>query len=283
MRTPTERLSTLVLLGPSLAIFLFVVVVPVFQGSVIAFTNWDGFAPQRDFIGFRNFRFLLTDPDLVMPVRNTLLFSALTVVQINVAGLLTALGVFHAGRLQGLFRSLLLLPMVISLVLASFIWSYVFADILPALFGIRGLLGSSSTVMFGIAIIAIWRDTGLAMLVYLAGLTAIPRELYEAATIDGASALSRFARITLPLLAPAFTICVTLWLGWGLRVFDYPMAATGGGPGRASETVAMYVYNYTFPYVRAGYGQAAAIMMFVAVFLISGTVARLLRRREVSL
>jgi raffinose/stachyose/melibiose transport system permease protein len=137
--------------------------------------------------------------------------------------------------------------------------------------------------MFGLAIIAVWRDTGLAMLVYIAGLKAIPSELYEAATVDGAGPVRRFFTITVPLLAPVFTICVTLWLGWGLRVFDYPMAATGGGPGDASETLAMYVYNYTFPFGRAGYGQAAAILMFVMVFAISGTVAKLLRKREVEL
>ena len=269
-----------ILLAPALLLFGFVVVVPVVQGSIVAFTNWDGIAPQFDFIGLRNFRFVLTDPDLVLPIRNTLLFSLLTVVQINVVGVFLAVGVYGAGRLGSAVRSVLLLPMVISLVLAAFIWSYIFADVLPVLFGIRGLLGNRDTVILGLAAIAIWRDTGLATLIYFAGLNAIPRQLYEAAAIDGAGPFVQFRRITVPLLAPAVTVCVTLWLGWGLRVFDYPMAATGGGPGRASETVAMYVYNYTFPFARAGYGQAAAVLMFVCIFFVSGTAARLLRRRE---
>ena len=84
-------------------------------------------------------------------------------------------------------------------------------------------------------------------------------------------------------VAFAFTVNVTLFLGWGLKVFDYVMAATNGGPGRASETFAMYVYNYTFPYNRAGYGQAAAILMMIFIFIISGVVSTLLRRREIDM
>ena len=137
--------------------------------------------------------------------------------------------------------------------------------------------------MWGICIMASWRDIGYAMLIYLAGLQAIPDTYYEAAKIDGAGPWKMFSRITLPLLAPAFTVNVTLFLGWGLKVFDYVMAATNGGPGRSSETFAMYVYNYTFPYNRAGYGQAAAILMMIFIFIISGVVSTLLRRREIDM
>ena len=168
------------------------------------------------------------------------------------------------------------MPLVISLVLSAFIWSFTYSNVFPKLFGIPGLLGSADTVIYGISIICIWRDCGLAMMTYFATLQGIP----EAARVDGANIFQRFKNVTLPMLAPAFTINITLWLGWGLKVFDYPMAATGGGPGRASETLAMYVYNYAFPYNKAGYGQAAALVMMVGIFIISSTVTKILRKRE---
>ena len=140
-----------------------------------------------------------------------------------------------------------------------------------------------NTVIPGIAAIALWRDAGYAMLIYIAGLEAIPETLYEAAIVDGISRVQKFFYITLPLLVPAFTVNLTLFIGWGLKTYDYVMAATGGGPAAASETIAMLVYYYTFPWQRTGLGQAFAILMMIGIFLITQTVARIFRSKEVEL
>jgi raffinose/stachyose/melibiose transport system permease protein len=140
-----------------------------------------------------------------------------------------------------------------------------------------------NTVIPGVAVIALWRDAGYAMIIYLAALEAIPDTLYEAAIVDGIGPVRKFFNITLPLIVPAVTINVTLYLGWGLKTYDYMVAATGGGPGSASETVAMLVYYYTFPWQRAGMGQAFAILMLLGIFIITQTVTRLLRSKEVEL
>lgn len=265
---------------PALALFSFIVVLPFLRGIGIAFTNWDGFSPNPRFTGLRNLSILFRDEALLSPLRNTLLFTLLTVLSVNLLGLLLALAVDRDFPGVGALKTIFFMPIVISLVLASFIWSYIFSDVFTALFGLRGLLGSPDTVMYGLSIICLWRDAGLAMLTYLAALKAVPRELYEAALVDGAGALRRFFRVTLPMIRPALTINVTLWLGWGLKVFDYPMAATGGGPGRSSWTLALYVYQYAFPYGKAGYGQAAALVLFILVAAATTSAAKILRSGE---
>ena len=265
---------------PALIIFAIIIVIPFFNGIDISLTNWDGISPKSDFVGLRNFQILFQDTEIISPIKNTLLFTIITVVFVNIIGLALALGVSSKFRGSDFIKSILFMPLVISLVLSAFIWSFTYSNVFPKLFGISGLLGSADTVIYGISIICIWRDCGLAMMTYFATLQGIPEELYEASRVDGANVFQRFKNVTLPNLAPAFTINITLWLGWGLKVFDYPMAATGGGPGRASETLAMYVYNYAFPYNKAGYGQAAALVMMVGIFIISSTVTKILRKRE---
>lgn len=276
------HLTDLVFLFPVLLLFTAIVVVPFINGIHISLTDWDGYAPEYQYVGLRNFLRVLRDPRIAGPVRNSLLYAVLTVVFDNILGLLVALALHRNTRSNRFFRVLVFMPFIISLVLTGFMWSHIYSDVFYKLMGIKSLLGNVRTVIPGIAIMSMWRDTGYASLIYLAGLNNISPEYYEAARVDGAGPMNSFFRITLPLLAPAITINVTLFLGWGLKVFDYVMAATGGGPGRSSETVAIYVYNYAFPYNQAGYGQAAAILMMAGIFIITAAVTAVLRRREVA-
>lgn len=268
---------------PALALFVFVVVYPFIKGIGISFTDWDGFSPVHEAVGLKNYLNILKDPSIVGPIKNSVFFTVVTVILDNLLGLSIAIALKKNKRSNRFFRTCIFMPFIISLVLTGFMWTYIYSDVFYGIFGIKSLLGNKSTVMFGICLMACWRDAGYAMLIYLAGLQGIDEVYYEAARIDGAGRWRQFRSITLPMLAPAITVNVTLFLGWGLKVFDYVMAATNGGPGRASETFAMYVYNYTFPYNRAGYGQAAAIMMMVGIFIVSGTVSTILRRREVDM
>lgn len=273
----------LLFLLPAMALFLFTVAVPFIKGIRYSFTDWDGFSPVYHYVGLKNYANILKDPSIVRPIQNSVFYTVVTVIVDNVLGLLVAMALKKDTRLNRTLRTFIFMPFVISLVLTGFMWSYIYSDIFYKLLGIKSLLGNAKTVMIGICIMGFWRDTGYSMLIYLAGLQGIDEGYYEAAKIDGAGAFKRFGNITLPLLAPAITINITLFLGWGLKVFDYVMAATNGGPGRASETMALYVYNYTFPYNRAGYGQAAAILMMLAIFIVTGVVTTLLRKREVDM
>lgn len=278
-----NQITNFLFMVPALILFCFIVVYPFIKGVRISLTDWDGFSTIYNFVGLKNFFKILKDPSIKGPIQNSLFFTIVTVIIDNVAGLGVAFAFRKNKRSNRIFRTCVFMPFVLSLVLTGFIWKYIYSDVFYGIFGIKSLLGNKNTVMWGICIMAFWRDIGYSMLIYLAGLQAIPDTYYEAAKIDGANHWKMFSSITLPLLAPAFTVNVTLFLGWGLKVFDYVMAATNGGPGRTSETFAMYVYNYTFPYNRAGYGQAAAILMMVFIFIISGIVSTLLRRREIDM
>ena len=278
-----RRLTNFMFLVPALILFGAMVVVPFISGARISFTDLDGFSEVYNFIGLDNYIKIFKDTTIWEPIKNSLFFTVVTVIGNNVFGLLIAMLLKKDTRTNRIFRTCIFMPFIISLVLTGFIWSYIYSDVFYDLLGIKSLLGNKKTVMMGICIMGMWRDTGYAMLIYLAGLNSIDDTYYEAAEIDGAGRWAKFRYITLPMIAPAMTVNITLFLGWGLKVFDYAMTVTGGGPGRASETFALYVYNYTFPYNKAGYGQAAAIIMLIAIVVVTGIVTRLLRRREVDL
>jgi len=266
---------------PALLVFSAVILIPLMNGVGIALTNWNGLSATYEYVGLKNLKILFTDKSVVGPLKNTLFFTVVASFFVNLIGLVMAIGLNGKFLGSNLLKSLFFLPISTSLVLAAFMWTNIYIDVFPSLFGIRGLLGSPDTVMLGIVIICVWRDSGLAMAIYYANLQTIPKETMEAAVIDGAGFLQKCRHIILPLLAPAFTTCITLWIGWGLKVFDYPFVATNGCPGKASWTMGIYVYNYAFPYNKSGYGQMAAIVMSLGVVLITGGITKALRRREV--
>lgn len=270
-------------IAPATIIFIIMVVLPFINGIYYSFTNWDGVSKTYDFIGIRNYLNILSDIRILDAVVHTLHFTVLQTVFCNILGLLIAIGLREGGKFNGVLRAVFFVPFVVSIVLASIIWTFIFSDVFYGILGIKNLLSDTTTVIYGVALIALWRDTGYAMVIYMAALQSIPKSLYEAAEVDGARTVRKFFSITLPMIVPAFTVNITLFIGWGLKTFDYMMAATGGGPGRASETLAMFVYYYTFPYNKAGYGQAVAIIMMIGIFVITGLIAKTLRKREVEL
>lgn len=268
---------------PSLTIFILMIVIPFFMGAVYAFTDWNGMTADFNFVGFSNFIKVFQEKRIADDTWHTLQFTLYQTVSVNVVGLILAMAIREATRFNRALRTVFFMPFMCSIVFASFIWSYLYSDVGEAVLGIVNPLSRMNTVIPGIALIALWRDAGYAMVIYIAALQAIPDSLYEAATVDGIRPVQRFFKITLPLIVPSVTVNVTLYLGWGLRTYDYVMAATGGGPGSASETIAMLVYYYTFPWNKTGMGQAFALLMMLGIVIITQGVTRMLRAREVEL
>lgn len=266
---------------PAILIFIFIVAVPFFRGLYYSFTNWNGVSKDFSFIGLNNYLNLLNDENIISDTKHTLIFTFLQTFFCNVFGLLLALGVKKVGKLTNFLRAVYFMPFILSIVLASFIFTFMFHNIGYDILHIKNLLSDQKTVLFGISIIALWRDSGYAMVIYLASLQSISESYYEAADVDGANAFTKFFRITLPMIVPAFTINLTMFIGWGLKTFDYVYVSTGGGPGRSSETLAQLVYLYTFPYNKASFGQAAAVAMFAMTVIITSLVAKALRSKEV--
>jgi raffinose/stachyose/melibiose transport system permease protein len=266
-----------------LILFIFIIVFPFFRGLPISFTDWDGVAKDMHQVGWSNYKQIFSHPAILTPLRNSLVFTAITLVLDNILGLILALLLAGPTRRVSLLRVVFFMPFIISLVVSSYMWTYLYSSVLYPVFGFRNPLGDPATANLGVALISVWRNTGYCMLIYIAGLKSIPETYYEAASVEGAGAISRFFRITLPLLIPSFSVNITLIIAWGLKEFDTVMVATAGGPGRSSMSLAYYVYKTTFVWSKAGYGQAVAVLMMLFIVMVTTLVSRALRKREVEL
>ena len=267
-------------LFPALIVFLFVILIPLFAGIRYTFTDWDGLSATWNFVGLKNYRTVFTDHDLIQPLLNTALFTVVTMISINVIGLTLAMTVNQEFRGINVIKSIIFVPLVVSLVLVSQMWMYVYSDFFR-LFGWKSPLIDKKLVMLGLSAMSIWRESGLAMIIYLAALKGVPQDIKAAAIMDGAGFWQRFRNVTVPFIAPAFTYCIPLWMASGLRQFDYTCVATSGGPGNASESIAYYIYKYLFPYSKVGYGQTVAVIYLVICLVLSRVVTRALRKREI--
>ena len=276
-----SKLINFSFLLPVLFFFGFSVIIPFFSGLHIALTDWNGVSKELNYVGFKNFINIFSNKDILQPVQNTICYTLIATIAGNIISLLLALAINRKFIGRTFARTAFFLPTAISVVLAVFIWGYIFRDVFRSLFGWNSLLGQKSTVILGIAIIHMWIDVGINMLVYLSSLTTVPKELYESADLDGASRIQQFFRVTLPMIVPAFTTCITLSLTYGLREFATPYAATQAGPAGASETIGIYIYNHLMSYNKAGYGQAISVVFTIALVLIGGGLSRALRRLEV--
>lgn len=258
--------------------------IPFLMGVHIAFTDWDGVAAEQHFAGLRNFVAIFHDTRIRTPFINTMKFAVLGTVIGNFIPLGLALlinGPYQ--KLNNIARVIFFVPVCFSSVLTAFLWKFIYHEFFPKVFGWKNILGSTKWVILGIVLIGVWNTAGTNMLIYLSGMKNIPIELYEAAKMDGASVIQQFFRITLPLLMPSFSVCVTLTLTSWLKEFATTLSATGGGPGGASRTISIYVFDNLYKYYKAGYGQAISLLFAVMLIVVGLLVSSFFRRREIEL
>ena len=269
---------------PGFCMFSFSILIPFLMGINIAFTDWNGITKDYNYVGLDNFAAVFSDQRIVLPIRNSLLFALLGVVLGTVFSLGMALIVnSKSGRFSSFARTVFFIPVCFSSILTAFIWKFIYKEVLSSVFGIKSLLGNAKMVIPAIVIMGIWNTCGINMLIYLSGLKNIPTDYYEAAVMDGATRWDKFYHITLPMLTPSFTVCVTLTLTSWLREFATTLSATGGGPGGASRTVAIYIYENLYEYNKAGYGQAVSLLFALFCILVGSSVSRFFRKREIEL
>lgn len=268
--------------APALILYLLTVVLPFIQGIPYSLTNWNLVSSQSEFVGLKNYVNLFHSSVFWKSIGNTFQFTLYYVVLSNVIGLCIALLIQKSTRINNISRTLVFMPYVISMLTAAFVWKYIFNTVYSPLFNVPSPLGVKAQAMFGISIIAVWRTSGYCMLIYIAALQGVPQEYYEAASVEGANGIQKFFKITAPLILPAFSVNVSLLLAWGLKVFDAVMATTYGGPGRNTTlTMAMFIYNNIFGNSKAGYGQAAAVIMTAILLVISFLISKFFRSKGV--
>ena len=263
-------------LAPALVLLLLFFVIPVGAGLLLSLTDFDVYAigsPETArFVGLKNYGHLLQDPTFWQAARNTLMF-VLIGGPLSVATSLGAALLLNAKaiRLRGLFRTIYFAPVVTTLVSVAIVWRYLYHPkygLLNFLLGGLGIgpvdwLGDPHYAMPAIIFLAVWKNFGYNMLIFVAGLQAIPQDLYEAASLDGANGLKRFRHVTLPGLAPTFLfISVTTMIGF-FQVFAEPYVMTQGGPLGATRTLVLYMYEEGFRWWRMGVSSAVAVLLLL--------------------
>jgi raffinose/stachyose/melibiose transport system permease protein len=273
--------------APALFVYALVVLYPAISGVFYAFTDWSGIGEDMSFVGLANFRTLLDDEQAMGSIGNTLLLTVAIVAVQNGIGLLLALGVHAKLRSRALLRVIFFAPVVVSPVMVAFLWKYIYnPDPSAGLNGLLGLdvnwLGDPSVALWSVAGMVVWQYAGYSMVIFLAGLEGVPKELHEAAMIDGAGTFQRFRYVTWPLLAPALTINMMLSTIGGLKLFDQIFATTNGGPGYATETLSTVLYKQAFVFGKFGYSTAIALVLALFVAAVSLVQVYYLRNREVT-
>ena len=276
---------------PAVLIMSAFIFYPFIQGIHISFTNWDGYSQQYKMVGLEQYRRLLSDPVVLRTIGNTFIYGCGSTLLQNVLGLAYALFLDQKIRGKGLVRTIVYLPIIISPLIMGYICYFLFQydggaanDILHVL-GRAPLdwLSNGSAAVWIITLVNTYQYMGISMVIYLAGLQAIPKEYLEAAALDGASGWSRFRQVTVPLLMPAITISVVYNVIGGLKLFDVIIAMTNGGPGNASQSLSTMMYNLYFAREDAGYAAALGNVMFLIITVVGLGLLRYLRRREVQL
>lgn len=276
-----EHGGNILFMLPAFVLFAYVVLIPFIQSIPVSFTDKKAiFASSWNFIGLENYIKLVKSSSFQSSFVHTVQFTVVYIIGANFLGLVLALTLWRSNRFNNVMRTLLFMPFTVSLVASTKVWSYVYTDILTPLTGSPSPLGISSQVIYGLALIAIWRDMGYCMLIFIAALQSVPLEYYEAARVEGANPWHEFCHITVPMIVPAFTANITLLLSWGLRCFDYSQMVLNM---KTAKTTAVFVYEYIFGNSRAGLGQAGAIILTLVLVLLTNVVTTILRKREVEM
>jgi len=275
-----RRKNTLVawsFIAPNFLGFFIFTLIPVIASFVIAFTNWDAFSTPK-FVGFKNFINMVHNHTFWISLWNTVFYTVGTVPLTLIASL--GLALLLNKKIPGVrtFRAVIFFPYITSLVAIAVVWNMLFHPDLGMIneflrwIGIQhppGWTSSPKWAMPAIIIVSVWRGMGYYMVLYLAGLQSIPKELYEAAKMDGANKWSEFKNVTLPMLAPTtFLVLIMLTIS-SFKVFDLIQVMTLGGPGQSTNVLVYEIYNEAFVNFNFGYASAIALVLFFIVLIIT--------------
>jgi ABC-type sugar transport system permease subunit len=277
------RLLPYLFVLPAVVIWLILVAYPLLNSFLLSLESWDGIGPAR-WVGLQNFGNLLQDRIFVLALRNTAIFVVATTVFQTVVPLLVATLLHSRIRGSTAFRTIYFMPVVISLTISGLLWSIIFEPNFGVLnsmlrsIGLGGLaqlwLANKNLVLPSLIAVSIWQSLGFYLVIFFAGLQSVPEELLEAAQIDGANAVQRFLRVTVPLLAPVTTVVVVFNTINGVKAFDQIWVMTAGGPNHASETLGTYLYSIAFGAMgssnpQLGYASAIGVLILIIAAVIS--------------
>ena len=265
------------MVSPALLLYSLLVIYPLIRGAWVSLYQWDGISSTMTWMGVRNYKYALEDPIFWKAMRNTFQYAIGVTIVKNMLGLALALMLNRRLAGRAFFRTAAFLPVMISFVVTGVLWSWIFnptfglADKLFALVGLGapGWLSDTHLALWSVMWVDVWKWTGFHMVLFLAALQSIPKELYEAAAIDGAGRWHSFRHVTLPMLRPVIAFSTLLALtGAFVANYDVVYVMTGGGPLHATEVSLTYIVSKAFQSTEVGLANAMSIILFLFVAVI---------------
>lgn len=290
-RKRKEALETFIYTFPAILLVTAMMYIPFIMSGYYSLTEWNGIAKEPKFIGLKNFATIFSKSStfvnaLVFTGKYTLAF----IIFSNIFALALAVCLTKKFRGANILRGIFFIPYIMSMTIVGFIWQFIFTQGFAKFSDITGWaiwdlswLGDPKLAFYSVAFVGIWQSLGFYIVLYIAGLQAVPADVLEAATVDGATSVQRFFRVTLPLLGPSITTCIFMSLTNGLKVYDIILALTKGGPGASTYSATLQIYKEAFQNNNYGLGSAESIIYFIIVLVLTQLVLRIFSSREVEL
>ena len=290
-RKKKEYLECAAFTVPSLFLVMLVFYIPFVMSLYYSLTEWNGISKSPKFIGLENFKKLFSgSSDFLQSLIFTGKYTIVFMILVNILALAIAVALVQKIPVANVMRSMFFIPYIMSMTIGGFIWKFIFSQGFAALFekthlGFLNLswLGDSHLAFYAVAFVGIWQALGFYIVLYIAGLQAVPTDVLEAAEVDGATSWKKFFKVTLPLLGPSITTCVFMSLTNAVKVFDIILALTKGGPGGSTYSVTLDIYREAFQNNNYGLGSAKALVFFVIILVITQLVLKAMHSREVDL
>ncbi|MCM3633316.1 MULTISPECIES: carbohydrate ABC transporter permease [Paenibacillus] len=280
--------NQLLFTGPTLLAFIAVIIVPFIYGIYMTFFKWDGISSSMPYVGFNNYEAVFNDTKFWTSVWLTIKYVAASVFLINTVAFLLAYLVTMGIRGQNFFRTAFFSPNLIGGLVLGFIWQFMFNNFFTSIgekFGwelfSKTWLGNETMAFWALVLVTVWQYAGYMMVIFIAGLMSVPKDILEAATIDGTSGWKQLIHMVLPLMVPSFIVTIFLSLQRGFMVYDVNYALTGGGPFGSTVMASMHVYDKAFQRFDYGVGQAEAFVLFFIVATVTIVQVYLTKRMEV--
>ncbi len=290
-RKTKRQMETVLFSLPAIVLVCLMMYLPFILSGYYSLTEWNGISKEARFIGVSNFKTIfLESEDFLGSLWFTARYTFFFVIFSNVFAIALAVVLTKKFRAANFFRGIFFIPYIMSMTIVGFIWKFIFTSGFEKLYEITewnlwnlSWLGDTSLVFYSVAFVGVWQSLGFYIVLYIAGLQAVPSDVLEAAVVDGATGRQKFFKVTLPLLGPSFTTCIFMSLTNGLKVFDIILALTKGGPGTATNSVTLQIYKEAFTSNNYGLGSAESIVYFLFVLIITQLVLKAFSRKEVDL
>lgn len=288
--TTKKELWNLAFVAPGLLLFTLFTYYPLILNVYYSLTSWNGRTAEKEFVGLKNYLSLLKDSSMLQAMENTVYFAVILIILGVILQLGTALIIYNRPKGHGFIKVVLYLPAVLSPIILSYTWiqflqytGYLnqLLEVLKLADHAKNWLLNVDTVKLWLCVIQTLQFVGYGMIFFLTGLNTIPKDIYEAAELDGAHGWKKFRHITLPLIMPSITVTLFISITGALNTYAIPFALTGGGPNDASTTITMQIYKQAFSFSRFGYACAISLVFFVFIAIVSCAQLLITRKKEV--